>query len=179
MIGLKLWKHCYSIYMRQGKYIAMLALLLAMLSAARFVSKYMPFPGLPKSARSLGISPNPAPLSTVRTWQGVESRGTDFVCEDTQGNTKTVRWDHHVMNRIQAPTRVRAHLSGALGLFAEDEPILGRALMERILCQESLFKTAIGCEGQLRSVEIRFYSHENEADRSRRSYKFLCERSEK
>lgn len=162
--------------MKREKWITIFAIVLALLSTARMVGKFLPFSFFPRFARTLSISPNPSPLSTVRTWQGVESRGTDIVCENQDGEFKTVRWDHNVMSRIEAPVRVRAHFSGVLNLFAEEEPQAGRALLERIFCHEGLFKSAVGCVGELRSVELRFYSYRNEEDRSRRNYKLLCAR---
>jgi hypothetical protein len=160
--------------MKNRRRIAALAVLLAALGVARMAGMYLPWPAFSRFARSLGVSPNPAPFATVRTWPGFESRGTDFVCERADGASSTVRWSHEVLGRIEAPVRVRTYFSSLISRFRVDDPRRERALLERVLCRDTVFSRALGCTGPLRAVEIRFYDHRGEENRFRKSYRFAC-----
>lgn len=160
--------------MDSRKKLILLASLLAVLGVSRMVGKYVNIPGLQTFSRTLGFSPNPAPFGTIRTFPGIELRGTDFVCEAIDGSVKTIRWNHEVMARIDAPMRVRSYFTGLINLFDYEHPGPGPMLLERAMCGESPLKAALGCEGQLRTVEIRYYSYSGESERSRRAYKLAC-----
>ncbi len=151
------------------------AIALAALGVSRTVGKYLELSTFQLFTRSLAISPNPAPFQTVRTYPGIENRGTDIICEGEDGTFKTVRMDYHVMSKVDAPMRVRSHFVGVIGLFGDTKIGQGPILVRRLLCRESELKEALGCAGRLKTVELRVYAYQGEIERSRHSYKFSCE----